>query len=160
MKDSSVRQYSGFTMIELVIVIIVLGILAAYVTVKYNGLAGSARRSVVKTLASSVKSASAMAHANLSIKHNLHLKGKTVIDGETVAVAYGFAEPSKDGIVLLLDQDAFKDFDISSSSKDHSITFQHQGAREGKDGCKVVYTYDSTKSGNVPKITVDYDDCD
>jgi MSHA pilin protein MshA len=55
-------QQGGFTLIELVVVIVILGILAAFAVPRFMGLENQARASTVNALAGSVRSATAMAH--------------------------------------------------------------------------------------------------
>lgn len=56
------RRHSGFTLIELVVVIVILGILAAFAVPRFMGLENQARASTVNALAGSLRSATAMAH--------------------------------------------------------------------------------------------------
>ena len=57
------RRQSGFTLIELVTVIVILGILAAFAIPRFTGLEVQARTSAVNGLSGSVKSASALSKA-------------------------------------------------------------------------------------------------
>jgi len=52
----------GFTLIELVVVIIILGILAAFAVPKFMGLEGQARVAAVKSIGGSMEAADTMAH--------------------------------------------------------------------------------------------------
>jgi MSHA pilin protein MshA len=52
----------GFTLIELVVVIVILGILAAFAVPKFMGLEGQARVAAVKSIGGSMESADSMAH--------------------------------------------------------------------------------------------------
>jgi MSHA pilin protein MshA len=57
------NQQRGFTLIELVVVIVILGILAAFAVPRFMGMQGDARAAVVKSMAGSLRSASTMGHA-------------------------------------------------------------------------------------------------
>ncbi len=57
------QRQSGFTLIELVTVIVILGILAAFAIPRFTGLEVQARTAAVNGLAGSVKSASALSKA-------------------------------------------------------------------------------------------------
>jgi MSHA pilin protein MshA len=58
-----VQRQSGFTLIELVTVIVILGILAAFAIPRFTGLESQARIAAVNGLAGSVKSAAALGKA-------------------------------------------------------------------------------------------------
>ena len=58
----SKASQGGFTLIELVVVIVILGILAAFAVPRFMGLEVQARISAVNGLAGSIRSAAAMAH--------------------------------------------------------------------------------------------------
>ena len=52
----------GFTLIELVVVIVILGILAAFAVPRFMGLETQARVAAVKSMGGTLRSAAAMAH--------------------------------------------------------------------------------------------------
>lgn len=58
-----VRKQKGFTIIELVVVIVILGILAAVAFPKFNDLSDNARQAVVVGTAAAVKSAAVILFA-------------------------------------------------------------------------------------------------
>ena len=61
------QHQSGFTLIELVIVITIIGILAAVALPRYINLQSQARAAKTQALAGSIKSASALAHASCMV---------------------------------------------------------------------------------------------
>jgi MSHA pilin protein MshA len=58
-----VKQQKGFTIIELVVVIVILGILAAVAFPRFQDLSGDARQAVVNGAAAALKSAAVISYA-------------------------------------------------------------------------------------------------
>jgi MSHA pilin protein MshA len=134
---------SGFTLIELVVVIVILGILAAFAVPRFMGLERQARTATANSLAGSIRSASAMAHgvwlANGNNAANIQ------VDGVARAMALGY--PTRGSIDDLLE--SVQGFAYAPGTG----TFTRQGAVNAAQ-CTVVYTGAVLVGANITPPTV------
>ena len=92
-KTTGHKSQQGFTLIELVVVIVILGILAAVAVPKFVDMQSDARLSSLKGLYGSVQSATALAHAQALVKGKTGVAGAGVevtMEGDTVALNLGY----------------------------------------------------------------------
>ena len=90
MAKKMVRNEKGFTLIELVIVIVVLGILAAFAVSRYTNMAQSARIAAVNGMAGGLRGAVALVQGQY-LALGAGTTPVTMLDGTTVAVSIGAA---------------------------------------------------------------------
>ena len=103
------KRQSGFTLIELVVVIVILGILAATAAPKFMNLQGDARISALNGLKGAVKSAVSMTYSKAILKgieksetgkvcaNGSDLNGATCSD--PIDIVYGRPDATADGLV-------------------------------------------------------------
>lgn len=85
------KQQSGFTLIELIMVIVILGILAAFALPKFADMSGDARYSSISGALGSVRSASAIVHSAALAKSLAADTGdKVILEGTEINLVYGY----------------------------------------------------------------------
>lgn len=94
-------QQRGFTLIELVVVIVILGILAAFAVPRFMGLETEARIATVRSMAGSMRSAAAMAHGVCMAQGCTNATTTIAIGGQNVVFVNQY--PNNASISLLLE---------------------------------------------------------
>lgn len=139
----------GFTLIELVVVITILGILAAFAVPRFVSLESQARVASVKALEGSVRSAAALAKGTaMAMGTN---PASIAMEGNTINLTYSY--PAAADI-----DDTLTDltgFTVATASG--ATTFTRVGASDGTE-CYVRYTPPSA-AGAAPIIVSDTDKC-
>ena len=101
----------GFTLIELVVVIVILGILAVVAAPKFMGLQREARIADLKGLEGSLKAANEMVYAKATMKgleqsqredRGKAEKNQIIIDGQPIALHFGYITAGKENIERIL----------------------------------------------------------
>lgn len=138
------QNQKGFTLIELIMVIVILGILAATALPKFVNLGGDARKSVITALEGSMRSANSLIYAKAAAAGlQATAAGATnlvAINGQNVLLAYGFAKDATE-LAKVLDLSPSADFDKQSTYIGH--------AKAGNNAtCRVTYT--AASDANTP----------
>lgn len=85
------NKQTGFTLIELIMVIVILGILAATALPKFVNLGSDARTAAVQALEGSMRSANSIIYAKAAVQ-NVANGGNVIVGAATVISQYGFAQ--------------------------------------------------------------------
>jgi len=141
-RQMRIKIERGFTLIELVVVITILGILAAFAVPRFIALEGKAREAAVNGLAGSLRSASALAHGMWLASGST---GNISMDGQTITISNGY--PSTADIDDTLADTTGFSFAVATGT----TTFTKTGASTAAS-CVVAYT-PSAVAGVAPTIT-------
>ncbi len=146
MVSSRKTPQGGFTLIELVVVIVILGILAAFAIPRFANIARDARVSALNGLAGSLRSTSALVHG-MALARNATVT--VALEGATIDIVNGYPAATATGVVS-----ALNNLDTATFNPVYGVgtlTIQVVGASTPA-GCSVVYT--DAPAGGAAQITV------
>lgn len=146
------NQQAGFTIIELVMVIVILGILSAFALPRFADFGADAREASLDGIAGAIKAAASIAHADQLVS-SASLGTTVTLEGQDITMVNGYPTANAAGILVAAGIDS-SDFTVTGGGATGNSTITL--TITGKTGCNVQYTSANAATINTPPITAPF----
>jgi len=161
------QRQKGFTLIELVVVIIILGILAATAMPRFLNIQAEARTSSLQAAFGAVRAAAAISHSGY-LAQGLAPNGDVNLDGQDVRLCNGYPNAAEIDIAASINQGGAQDYVlVEGDATGGSVTTITAVNAAIPATCVITYTAavgtataaNCTEPGNGPGIVINIAGC-
>jgi MSHA pilin protein MshA len=146
------RNQGGFTLVELVVVITILAILAAFAIPRFTSIEGQARLAATQALAGSIRSGAALAHA-LWLAQSDPSSTSVTMEGQPITMVHGYPNAATIGETLV----EYTGFTLSTATGKAVFTKQSPSGTPIPN-CFVTYT-PPAESNQAPHVVATTGGC-
>jgi MSHA pilin protein MshA len=143
-KTILIKKQIGFSLLQLIIVIVTFGALAVYFAPRFLNLQGESHASILETLQVSIQAEISVVHGKAIIK-NVHNKANASIEldsGKMVDIVYGYPAATEAAFKAFLDTkfatEHTGDFNITSSPQAAKAII-YPNSYSAVDNCRIEY---------------------
>lgn len=146
------KKQNGFTLIELVVVIVILGILAVTAAPKFLNLQDDAKVSAVKGLSGAIKGAAGITYGKAAVVGQESLEtGYITVNGVSTALTYGYPQANANSLGAVVDG---LNTDWVENPTDTGSIIPKPDVSYGYNGFKCVVAYTEATATAPAKVEV------
>jgi prepilin-type N-terminal cleavage/methylation domain-containing protein len=163
------KNQSGFTLIELIIVIVILGILAVTAVPKFIDISSDAHRATMKQLEGSLKEAIKLVYMKSVIEGEENINRSSSPDVDGIDTHWGYPVPDQIRELLNLSESDWEVFPFGNSvyilpgyievyvgvTTTYTAAFTQANAANSATGCNITYKHGSVNPAtqSIPEVT-------